>query len=75
MVIRVHGACRKVCSIGIYRDFLKVLYTTLQNLIAKIRLRHALGPCYDINLTNAVHPTVLGVDAGNGPWQGTTGSR
>jgi hypothetical protein len=52
-----------------------VLYTTLQNLIAKIRLRYALRPCYDINLTNAGHPTVLGVDAGNGPYQGTTGSR
>jgi len=74
MVIRVHGTCCKVCSILMYRDFLKVLYTTLQNLIAKIRLRHALGQCYDTNLTNAGHPAVLGVDTGNGPWQGTTGS-
>ena len=52
-----------------------MLYTTLQNLIAKVRLRHALGPYYDVNLTNAGHPTVPGVDTGNAQWQGTNGSR
>jgi len=52
-----------------------VLYTTLQYLIAKIRLRHALESCYDTHQTKAGDPTALGFDAGDEPWRGTTGYR
>jgi hypothetical protein len=51
------------------------LHNASKSNCKKIRLRYALGPCYDIHLKNAGHPSVLDVDAGNGVWQGTTGSR
>lgn len=38
----------------------------LQNLIAKIRLKHALAAYEGINVTNLGHPTALGVNVESG---------